>query len=105
MQMILKTANIIHIDSAINGYEGLNMVIKKQYDLVLCDINMPVKDGYECCQQIKSHYESNNLFNNENDIKSYCPYLVACSALITSQIEQKTIQVGFDMACESPLRI
>jgi hypothetical protein len=30
--------------------------------------------------------------------------MVACSALITPQIEQKTIQVGFDMACESPLR-
>jgi YesN/AraC family two-component response regulator len=48
--MILKTAGIKFIDSAFNGYEGLNMVIKKQYDLVLCDLNMPVKDGYQCCE-------------------------------------------------------
>ena len=67
--MILKTAGIQLIDSAFNGYEGYNMVIKIQYDLVLCDLNMPVKDGYQCCEQIKQQYESNNLFNNENDIK------------------------------------
>ncbi|MFN9903755.1 MAG: response regulator, partial [bacterium] len=27
-------------------------VCKKQYDLVICDLTMPVMDGYECCKKI-----------------------------------------------------
>ena len=34
-------------DIANNGTEALDMVRKKQYDLVLMDINMPGMDGYE----------------------------------------------------------
>lgn len=35
------------VDTAENGEEGLEMVLNNEYDLVICDIKMPKKDGVE----------------------------------------------------------
>lgn len=32
-----------------------------------------------------------------------CPLLVACSALVTTEIQKKALAHGFDMAVQSPL--
>ena len=45
---MVKKANIKDIDTAQNGFDGFNMVLKKQYDFIICDLNMPVMDGFEC---------------------------------------------------------
>ena len=42
----MRQIDIREIDQALNGYEGFNMVKSKQYDFVICDINMPVMNGY-----------------------------------------------------------
>ena len=42
----LKLININNIETAINGFDGFNLVKKKPFDLVLCDINMPVMNGF-----------------------------------------------------------
>ena len=47
--MMMNTEKIFDIDLAQNGYEGYNKVILKNYDLVICDINMPVMNGYMFC--------------------------------------------------------
>lgn len=41
------------IDEAENGLEGLEMITKKEYDLVLCDIKMPKMDGEEVLERVK----------------------------------------------------
>jgi len=46
---MMNTEKIFDIDTAQNGYEGYNKVIQKNYDLVICDLNMPVMDGYMFC--------------------------------------------------------
>lgn len=38
---------------AVNGEEGVNMARKELPDLILCDVMMPMKDGFECCKEIK----------------------------------------------------
>lgn len=43
---------------AVNGEEGVNMARKELPDLVLCDVMMPVKNGFECCQEIKEGLET-----------------------------------------------
>ena len=48
LKMMVKKANIEDIDTAQNGFDGFNMVIEKQYDFIICDLNMPVMDGFEC---------------------------------------------------------
>lgn len=37
-----------------NGQEGVDTALKEEPDLILCDVMMPVKDGYETCREIKS---------------------------------------------------
>ena len=70
---------------------------------------MPVMDGFECCQQIKTFYENYNqqffLVKVNLEKGSSRPYMVACSALINHQIEQKAIKSGFDLVIESPLTV
>ena len=38
-------------DEAEDGKEGLDKVLKKDYDVVLCDIKMPQLDGLEVLEQ------------------------------------------------------
>ena len=60
-------------------------------------------NGYVCAQRIKDFYEQKQQFFQCNELDKFCPYLVACSAHISSEIEQKAKECGFDMAVESPL--
>lgn len=43
---------------ATNGQEGIDMALKGQPDLVLCDVMMPIKDGFECCRELKTGLET-----------------------------------------------
>lgn len=48
-----------HIDEAFDGLEGIKKVVKNEYDLVLCDIKMPHKDGLE----VLSHAKKEGIFS------------------------------------------
>jgi PleD family two-component response regulator len=51
-EMIENQLNLIgirKIEKALNGYDGFNTVISKAFDLVICDINMPVMNGFQFC--------------------------------------------------------
>ncbi len=41
---ILKSAGFL-VDEAIDGADALEKALRKEYDLILCDINMPKMDG------------------------------------------------------------
>lgn len=41
------------IEEAANGEEGVNKAHETVPDLIICDIMMPVKDGLECCRELK----------------------------------------------------
>lgn len=43
----------LKVDAAFDGQEALELFEKKEYDLVLLDIMMPKKDGYEVCKTIR----------------------------------------------------
>ncbi len=42
------------VEEAINGQEAMDMIQKTDYDLVLCDIKMPKKDGLEVLLEAKA---------------------------------------------------
>lgn len=44
------------VDTASNGQEGLNLISRKNYDIVITDLNMPVMDGLETLQRIKQKF-------------------------------------------------
>ncbi len=41
------------VDTAENGMEALEKVLKEKYDLILSDINMPVMDGFEFVRRLR----------------------------------------------------
>lgn len=43
---------------ATNGQEGVDMALKELPDLIICDIMMPIKDGFECCREVKEAPET-----------------------------------------------
>ena len=41
------------VDEAKDGTQAVSKVIEKDYDLIIMDIMMPHKDGYQACKEIK----------------------------------------------------
>nr|WP_294781137.1 ATP-binding protein [uncultured Flavobacterium sp.] len=46
------------LDIAHNGEEGIELLSSKEYDLVLMDLQMPVKDGYQTTEYIRNEMNS-----------------------------------------------
>ncbi len=43
----------MEVDSAYDGEEALAMIQKKEYDIIILDVMLPKKDGFEVCQQVR----------------------------------------------------
>ena len=56
LEEIMKKEFIREIDTAMNGYQAFNLVLVKDYDLIICDLNMPVMDGFEFCEKAVKHF-------------------------------------------------
>ena len=49
------------VHSVTNGEEALQAVKEKTPDLILLDVMMPRKDGYEVCQELRSNPDWKNI--------------------------------------------
>ncbi|MBI4667541.1 MAG: response regulator [Nitrospinae bacterium] len=49
------------VEEAENGLEGLEKAKGKKYNLIFTDIVMPVMDGLELCNEIKTHPTLNKI--------------------------------------------
>jgi CheY-like chemotaxis protein len=50
-------ARSIQVLSAASGHEAIERIERETPDLVICDVIMPDKDGYEICAFVKTHPE------------------------------------------------
>ena len=57
LEQIVKKVPIDNIETAQNGQDAFEMIKKKQFEIILCDLNMPIMNGYVCAQRIKSKYQ------------------------------------------------
>lgn len=79
--------------AARNGKQVLELLEKEDFDLILMDISMPVMDGVECLQQIRSHSDA---------VKSKLP-VIAISGNIRNYTPEEFRKLGFDDFIQKPL--
>ncbi|MFJ8530393.1 response regulator transcription factor [Bacillus sp. NPDC094106] len=60
--LTLKKENFIHITTAINGTETLNLIKNHSFDIILLDVMLPDIDGFELCRQIRNYTNTPILF-------------------------------------------
>lgn len=76
-----------------NGQDGINVALKEELDLILCDVMMPVKDGYETCREIK------------NDPKMAQTPVVMLTAKVESEDVITGIEAGADDYITKPFDV
>jgi CheY-like chemotaxis protein len=84
------------VDSAKNGLEGLNMMKKNYYDLVLMDIQMPVMGGIECVLRFRE-FEAVYLIDSRvkasalSSISSISPSTAETSGIYSPRLKRQLI--------------
>ncbi len=84
----------ISVDLAENGAEALELFDRNDYDLVFMDVRMPVMNGYDCTEAIRSR----------GDAKADVPIL-ALTAEATKSDAEKCLAVGMNAHLSKPLRV
>ena len=56
LKLLVEIVNAqgINVESASNGHDGLKLIKKNKYDLIMCDIKLPDIDGLELFQKVES---------------------------------------------------
>jgi PAS domain S-box-containing protein len=83
----------IRLDLASDGYEGLRMIEKNRYDLVLMDILMPGMNGYETSRKIRAM---------EGDYYQEVP-IIALTAYKGHEMEEMLAESGMNDYVNKPL--
>ena len=69
------------VDEAKNGEEAVKKALEKDYNLIIMDIMMPHKDGYQACKEIKA--------------KKDVPFI-----MLSARSEEYDKLIGFDLGID-----
>ncbi len=83
----------VDLDTALNGLEALEKVKNKQYDLILMDIQMPVKDGYQTALEIRDLHDP-----HYRDIP-----IIALSASVSENTQERIQAAGMNDYVAKPI--
>lgn len=78
-------------ESALNGNDGILKAKELHPDVIICDIGLPVMNGYEVAKSIRK----------ENDLKNI--YLIALSGYAQQEDVERSRKAGFNMHLAKPL--
>lgn len=81
------------IHEARNGEEGVEMAIQELPNLILCDVMMPVKDGFDTCREIKKDSRTEQI------------PVVMLTAKVESEDVIKGIETGADDYITKPFDV
>ena len=79
------------VEQAFDGQEGVETALTTKPDLVICDIGMPVMNGFEACAEIR-----NNKVNQD------C-YIIMSSTLKSAEDQKKGFAAGVDEYMPKPV--
>jgi len=81
----------VHVDSALNGQQGVEMIRTRGYDLVLMDIQMPIMDGLSATKIVREE--------GFNDLP-----IIALSAHATAEERQRSLDAGMNAHLNKPFK-
>jgi len=87
----------IAADTALDGVECTTKILAQPpgyYSIVLCDLHMPNKDGYQTCRDIRE-WERKNAY-------AHLP-IVALSANVLGDVYEKCVAAGFNSYLTKPV--
>lgn len=84
----LKSAGA-NVDCAIDGFDGVNKALEKEYQLILMDIQMPQLDGYEATARLRA--------------KGYVRPIIALTAHAMKQEQERSLNAGCDGHLTKPI--
>lgn len=87
----------IDVDLAFDGVECTDKVFAQPhsfYSLILCDLHMPRKDGFQTCREVRQWEVANNF--------SRMP-IIALSANVMADVVEKCVQAGFNSYVTKPV--
>jgi len=85
-----------HVDTAVDGKDGVDKLAHQSYDLVLMDMLMPVMDGYEAMQHIRKGEERDGVPANERQA------IIALTANAMQGDRETCLEAGADDYISKP---
>jgi PAS domain S-box-containing protein len=90
---ILAMLGVHNVDMASNGYEILEFLKEKEYDILITDIQMPEMDGIVACKEIRNKKEYNDF------------PIVALTANVMKEQLEEYYKVGMNDYISKPLEV
>ncbi len=59
LKLLLHTEYVI--ETAVDGQDGLNKAQQLIPNAIICDVMMPVMDGWECCRRLKDEWQTSHI--------------------------------------------
>ncbi|MEX2605807.1 MAG: response regulator [Kiritimatiellia bacterium] len=77
------------VTTALNGREGIQMMLENSFDLIIVDIQMPVVDGFEFAEEVLRLWPWQKI--------------IFCTGHINSQVKRKAASLNITTILEKPL--
>lgn len=93
LQRVLETTGRYHLHCAPDGHSGLEQIQLYQPDLVLCELDLPVINGFELFKRIRT----------DPSLDRVC--VIAVTGAVMKGERQRCLQMGFSAFIEKPFDI
>jgi two-component system, sensor histidine kinase and response regulator len=84
LRMMLNKLDLTDVDMVNNGQEAVDQEARREYNVLLLDMQMPVMDGLEACQLIRQRYQH----------RKYGPKVAFVTAQVTGSLRSATVAAG-----------
>ena len=85
------------VEQAIDGLQGLEMMIEKRFDVVFCDYEMPGLDGFACVSELRQWEHDHRPHHQKQPVVCFTASLQQQSGIAAQGLE-----AGMDMVVPKP---
>jgi signal transduction histidine kinase/CheY-like chemotaxis protein len=95
MSKMLKSFDC-YFSLANNGQEAVDLVKNQSFDIILMDVQMPVKDGITATKEIIDYFKGNG---------NKCPIIIGCTANAMQEDKNNCLEAGMHDVIVKPIKL